>query len=203
MIPTMIKVSGGDASAAIATGQAVGAVGAVLIACGWIVSGPAAVARVDAVGRRTEYLESLRTRLVICVPAAACALVAVLVVRTGQDLAALGSVSTATIGLTASWYFAGTGQRDAQTAPTAEPHPDPSILWWPSWARTARSPHPAPAGNELRDSGPAARPAASPISTASGSTERTPTPNGSGSRTATPWSKTPDLTGRHGRQGCQ
>ena len=62
---------------------------------------------------------------------------------------------------------------------------------------------PAPAGNELRDSGPAARPAASPISTASGSTERTPTPNGSGSRTATPWSKTPDLTGRHGRQGCQ
>ena len=102
MIPTMIKVSGGDASAAIATGQAVGAVGAVLIAYGWIVSGPAAVARVDAVGRRTEYLESLRTRLVICVPAAACALVAVLVVRTGQDLAALGSVSTATIGLTAS-----------------------------------------------------------------------------------------------------
>jgi hypothetical protein len=148
----MIKVSGGDASAAIATGQAVGAV---LIAYGWIVSGPAAVARADAVGRRTEYLESLRTRLVICVPvAAACALVAVLVVRTGQDLAALGSVSTATIGLTASWYFVGTGQRDAQTAPTAEPHPDPSILWWPSWARTARSPHPAPAGNELRDSGP-------------------------------------------------
>ena len=177
MIPTMIKVSGGDASAAIATGQAVGAVGAVLIACGWIVSGPAAVARVDAVGRRTEYLESLRTRLVICVPAAACALVAVLVVRTGQDLAALGSVSTATIGLTASWYFAGTGQRDAQTAPTAEPHPDPSILWWPSWARTARSPHPLPratnSGTLGRQPGPPRRRYRRPVVRPSGHPHQT------------------------------
>jgi len=110
-IPTMIKVSGADAWAAIATGQAVGSVGAVLIAYGWVVSGPAAIATADATGRRTEYWESLRARLAICLPIiAGCVVVAVLVVQDGQGLAALGSVSTATIGLTASWYFVGTGQ---------------------------------------------------------------------------------------------
>jgi O-antigen/teichoic acid export membrane protein len=110
-IPTMIKVSGADAWAAIATGQAVGSVGAVLIAYGWIMSGPAAVATADAVGRRTEYWESLRARLLICLPViGGCVVVAMLVVQAGQGLAALGSVSTAAIGLTASWYFVGTGQ---------------------------------------------------------------------------------------------
>ena len=110
-IPTMIKVSGADAWAAIATGQAVGSVGAVLIAYGWVVSGPAAIATADATGRRTEYWESLRARLAICLPIiAGCVVVAVLVVQNGQGLSALGSISTATIGLTASWYFVGTGQ---------------------------------------------------------------------------------------------
>jgi len=203
MIPTMIKVDGGDASAASATGQAVGAVGAVLIAYGWIVSGPAAVARADAVGSpdgvsgvaadASGDLCSRRRLRPGC--------------RAGR--ADRPGSGRARVGLDRDDRFDRQlvlrGHRSARRPDGADRraapgpvHPVVAIL-----GTNGEIAAPAPAGNELRDSGPAARPAASPISTASGSTERTPTPNGSGSRTATPWSKTPDLTGRHGRQGCQ
>ena len=73
-------------------------------------SGPAAVATADALGRRTEYWESLRTRGASAFRYRRLRRGAMLVVQTSPGLAALGAISTATIGLTASWYYVGTGQ---------------------------------------------------------------------------------------------
>ncbi len=110
-IPAMVHVSGADAWAAIAIGQAVGGVAAVGIAYGWVVSGPASIAKANPADRRVEYVESVKTRLALFVPVMlVAAVVALLVTQTNPVLAVLGSISTAVIGLTASWFFVGTGE---------------------------------------------------------------------------------------------
>ncbi|MBK5249136.1 MAG: hypothetical protein JJE50_06830 [Actinomycetales bacterium] len=107
-IPAMVAASGPRAWASIATGQAVGAVAAVVIAYGWVVTGPARIARGDSSNRPVEYAESLSARAIICAPVAAAACgIAALVVRDHIGLAVLGALSAASIGMTASWYFVG------------------------------------------------------------------------------------------------
>jgi len=54
IIPEMISVEGGRAWGSIAVGQAWGGVGAIIIAYGWHVSGPALVAQGDASSRRRD-----------------------------------------------------------------------------------------------------------------------------------------------------
>jgi len=110
-IPALVRSGGASAWSAIAVGQSVGALGAVVLAYGWVISGPADVARMDAMGRRMEYFESLRARFVLCFPVLVVSgVVSLLVARNDQALAALGSVTTAAIGMTSSWYFVGTGE---------------------------------------------------------------------------------------------
>ncbi len=108
VIPAMVAASGPRAWAAIATGQAVGAVAAVVIAYGWVVTGPARIARSGRAGGVVEYGESLTVRLVIFAPVAGVAAgVSAVVALDHTGLAMLGSLSSATVGLTASWYFVG------------------------------------------------------------------------------------------------
>ncbi len=108
IIPVMIGADGPEAWAAIAVGQSIGGIGAVALAYGWGLTGPVTVARADNAERLREYLESTLVKAVLIVPIAAVAgLLAAVFVPSHALLAVVGALSTATIGLTASWYFVG------------------------------------------------------------------------------------------------
>lgn len=107
-IPAMIRASGSASWGAIALGQSIGAVGAVLVAYGWGMSGPAKIANCGPSERRRAYLESVTAKVTLIGP--------VLLVTTGiagmlgRDnvvLAVAGAASATSIGLTAEWYFVG------------------------------------------------------------------------------------------------
>lgn len=108
-IPVMITAAGPRGWAAVATGQAVGAVAALMIAYGWGTTGPARVARARGRQRLTEFAESLTVRLTLVLPLGGlAAAVAAAVAVSHPGLAALGAASAASVGLTANWYFVGT-----------------------------------------------------------------------------------------------
>ncbi len=110
-IPAMIHASGDRAWGSIATGQAVGAVAAVVVAFGWQLSGPAEIARGSAQSRRRSYVESLRLKGSLFVPVAGlAAAVAAVVAPSDPSFAAVGAVSFAALGLTANWVFVGLGR---------------------------------------------------------------------------------------------
>lgn len=108
VIPAMVAAGGAPAWGAVALGQSVGAVGAVLVYFGWGLSGPAAIARGDAASRVREFAEAARARMLLLpVVAAVAAGVAALVAPASSALAALGAVSATSIGLTCDWLFIG------------------------------------------------------------------------------------------------
>ncbi|MBC7764056.1 MAG: hypothetical protein H7201_20145 [Candidatus Saccharibacteria bacterium] len=110
-IPAMVAASGLHAWGAIAVGQSIGGVAATIIAYGWGLSGPAAIARANELGRMREYAESAVTKIALILPVAGMAfLIAWIVGREFALFAGVGAVSMATIGLTAGWYFVGRGQ---------------------------------------------------------------------------------------------
>lgn len=107
-IPSMVTASGPRAWGMVASGQAIGAIAAVAIAWGWGMSGPAAIARADEGDRLTEYASSVVCRLVIAPPICAVAFGLAWAVAGRHGLVAgVGALSTATVGLTANWYFVG------------------------------------------------------------------------------------------------
>ncbi|TFC30332.1 hypothetical protein E3O53_02680 [Cryobacterium sp. TMT2-18-3] len=108
VIPSMVMASGAAAWGMIAAGQSIGGVGAVIVAYGWGLSGPASVARADANMRLTAYAESVICKLLIIVPVGL--LVFLVAWGVGRDyaiFAGVGALSTATVGLTANWWFVG------------------------------------------------------------------------------------------------
>ncbi len=108
VIPSMVAASGAAAWGMIAAGQSIGGVGAVIVAYGWGLSGPASVARADAHMRLTAYAESVICKLLIIVPISL--LVFFVAWSVGRDyavFAGVGALSTATVGLTANWWFVG------------------------------------------------------------------------------------------------
>lgn len=108
LIPAMVEAGGQHAWGAIAVGQTIGAVAAVLIYFGWGHTGPAMIARADPAAARTEFADSLRTRLVLFAPVAALACVVAAVVTPAHPLLAVaGCLSAAAIGFTADWFFVG------------------------------------------------------------------------------------------------
>jgi O-antigen/teichoic acid export membrane protein len=108
VIPAMMAASGATAWGAIAAGQSVGAIAAVMVLGGWGWSGPARVARATAAERRAEYLESVYARVVLAIPASlVSAGIAYLIAPSSPLFAATGAVSMALMGLTAQWYYAG------------------------------------------------------------------------------------------------
>jgi O-antigen/teichoic acid export membrane protein len=111
VIPAMVVASGPAAWGMIAAGQSIGGVGAVVVAYGWGLSGPASIARADAQTRLTEYAESVGCKLLIFFPVAI--LVSSVAWAVGRDYAVFataGALSTASVGLTANWWFVGRAQ---------------------------------------------------------------------------------------------
>lgn len=107
-IPAMIRASGSVAWGSVALGQAVGALSAVAIAYGWSMSGPARVARSSATLRLAEFRASVKVRLSLLIPMALLAAgVAAIMAPARRDLAALGAVTFALVGLTSNWFFVG------------------------------------------------------------------------------------------------
>lgn len=110
-IPAMVAASGPHAWGMIAAGQSIGAVAAVVVAYGWGMSGPAKIARADFDGRLSEYAESVVCELLIFVPIGLAAFVIAWLIGNDYGLyAGVGALSTASVGLTANWYFIGRAQ---------------------------------------------------------------------------------------------
>lgn len=111
-IPVMINASGVESWAQIGVGQAVGGVAAALIAYGWGVTGPAAIARGNASERLREYRESLKTRaLVATFVLPACVAVALTITQfSGLADVTAGVLSAGLMGLAPTFFFIGTGQ---------------------------------------------------------------------------------------------
>lgn len=109
-IPFVVGAVGPTAWGAIATGQAAGAIGAVLVQMGWGVSGPAQVAKARTSEERlTIYKESLYFRLLILLPVAMIVFaVSWFVVPAEFAVAsAIAGVGSALFGLSASWFIVG------------------------------------------------------------------------------------------------
>lgn len=110
-IPAMVTASGAASWGAIAAGQSIGGVAAVIIAYGWGLSGPAVIARSDKNGRLKEYLESVACKLALCLPIGGAAYaIAWTVGRDYASFSGMGALSMASVGLTANWYFVGRSQ---------------------------------------------------------------------------------------------
>lgn len=110
-IPSMVTASGASAWGMIAAGQSIGGVAAVVIAYGWGVSGPAAIARGAGAGRLREYAESVVCKTLICLPFGAAAFAIGWAIGGDYGIfAACGALSTASVGLTANWWFVGLSQ---------------------------------------------------------------------------------------------
>lgn len=107
-IPAMIRASGENAWGAIALGQNLGAFGAMVIAYGWSIFGPVEIARGDQKSRTTEFLASIKVRMILLVPTLLIVAVSsALLSPLRPDLAAVGAVTSALTGLTATWFFVG------------------------------------------------------------------------------------------------
>lgn len=111
VIPAMISVSGLDAWGAVATGQAVGVVGATVINYGWPLTGPTIVASGSDDERVAEVRLSAMVRATIS-PVCACAGVATAaaLVPDFRFYAVCGAMMSLPLGLGFSWYFVGMRQ---------------------------------------------------------------------------------------------
>lgn len=107
-IPAMISASGPGAWGMIAAGQSIGGVGAVVIAYGWGLSGPAVIAQADPATRLREYVESVVAKFWLFIPVGiAVFCIAFLVGRQFAIYAGIAAIAQAAIGLLANWYFVG------------------------------------------------------------------------------------------------
>lgn len=109
VVPVLISTAGARGFASIAVGQTIGTIGAIVITYGWNYAGPLVVARGDTHVRQTEYLESIKVRLLLTVPVTIVAVVVAAIVSPhSTGLAIWSCLSMIPIGLSASWYFVGT-----------------------------------------------------------------------------------------------
>lgn len=111
VVPVISRTAGAEGVVATAVGQSVGAVAGIAVALGWPLTGPARVARAhDPRDRARIWADSVRTRLrVLAVLGPAAALVAALLVTEYRGAAALGGTAFACYGLTAAWFYSGSG----------------------------------------------------------------------------------------------
>lgn len=107
-IPAMVEAAGGSGWGAIALGQSIGAIAAVVLAYGWGLSGPAKIALASSSERRAEYIDSIKVKSVLILPVClASAGAAGYLESSHRSLAIAGAAQAATIGLTGNWYFVG------------------------------------------------------------------------------------------------
>ena len=112
IIPVIASVAGAQGWAAVALGQALGAGAATVLQYGWGFTGPTLLAPLGPPERARLLWVSTLARLVLAavlIPLAAG--IAALLAPDGRIwLAALTTVATATFGLSAFWFFVGTGR---------------------------------------------------------------------------------------------
>lgn len=112
-IPILIAAVGADRWSGIAVGQAVGAVGTLLVQCGWAVTGPAEVAMADAPTRGRIYAESVWVRLAV-LPFASAGCIFVMWLAGHLQLApVIASIATAALGMSPAWYLVGVARPTA------------------------------------------------------------------------------------------
>lgn len=106
--PAMVAADGAPAWGAIALGQTVGAIASLVVSYGWAASGPSVIAQGDGGTRRREYVDSVRVKLTLLLPGAACAAFAAASLAPGKGpFAAVGAISSTLVALSSNWYFAG------------------------------------------------------------------------------------------------
>ncbi|WP_457950670.1 lipopolysaccharide biosynthesis protein [Pseudarthrobacter sp. alpha12b] len=112
LLPIVARVGGAPVWTALALGQAIGSIAAIVVGLGWSLTGPAAVAASpDAAVRRRHYAVSFTTRsltFLVTVP-----VMAVVLYLAGDPasywLAFLMACAQAASGLTPAWYCIATG----------------------------------------------------------------------------------------------
>ena len=108
--PVISRTAGAEGIVAIAVGQSVGAVTGIAVALSWPLIGPALVARSNQADRRDAYRQSLGSRLVVLALLAPPAFVLSFVLVDSYRLAAgLAGLAFAGYGLTATWFYVGSG----------------------------------------------------------------------------------------------
>lgn len=113
VLPIASRIQGADGWAAIGTGQAIGALVAMIASYGWNVNGGARVAEaMDSSAQRGLYAQSLWCRLIAygAVGSVGASLSAMLVGGEFAPVAALATLATGATGLTVAWYSVGVGQ---------------------------------------------------------------------------------------------
>jgi O-antigen/teichoic acid export membrane protein len=112
LLPIIARVGGAPAWNSLAVGQAVGAIAAIVIALGWPLTGPAAVASAsEETVRRRHYAVSFVTRSLVFVCAVPVMAIALMFTSgAGQFwVAFLMACAQAAAGLTPAWYCIATG----------------------------------------------------------------------------------------------
>jgi PST family polysaccharide transporter len=130
VIPVISRTAGPAGIVATAVGQSVGAVAGIAVALGWPLLGPALVARSrEPELREATYTESIRGRLrVLAVLGPLSFLVAYLLVGELGLVAGLSGLAFAGYGLTAAWYYAGTGDARGMVVADTLPRVGATVL---------------------------------------------------------------------------
>jgi O-antigen/teichoic acid export membrane protein len=112
LIPVIASVSGASGWAAVALGQALGVGAATILQYGWGFIGPTLLVPLTEPDRARLLWVSMLSRLVVAsVLLPVTAVLAMLLAPDGRGLlAALTAVACATIGMSALWFFVGTGR---------------------------------------------------------------------------------------------
>lgn len=111
LLPLLTRVAGAEGWAAIATGQAIGSVGAVLVLFAWPTIGPPLVANKDWTEARGVYLTSALMRAVLLLLALPLVFLTVdlIVPPEWSSIASVVALGSCMTGLSASWFFVGRG----------------------------------------------------------------------------------------------
>lgn len=108
VIPAVIIFAGKEAWATIAVAQAVAGFAFVIAVFGWGVTGPTTVATLDDRERGRFYLDSLLSRLWLCVPILPVSIVIVVPLSRGDGVLAAVTVATGVLAaLGGGWFFVG------------------------------------------------------------------------------------------------
>ncbi len=117
-IPVIVTQLGAHGWSALAIGQSVGGIAAVVVQFAWPTLGPAAIAGGVPATRWHEFARSLRVRLALFALIAAPAWFVAAALSPGPyaSAAGLSAIAFSTYGLTPSWYFVGTGRASGVAA---------------------------------------------------------------------------------------
>lgn len=111
VLPVSVSLAGPQGWTSIAIGLSIGGVVAVFVSLGSAVSGPVAVAAESTLsGRRSIYLRSLLARVLVLAPTTAVGIIVTIQLVHDTRLGVLSCVARALFGLTAAWFYTGTGQ---------------------------------------------------------------------------------------------